>query len=66
VDSPSGFKVPAAIRAVDDILVHPERLYSAAELEAKQKELNKIRYDAIEKVGVNLNAKVRKVFGNTK
>ena len=39
VDSPTGFKVPAAIRAVDDILVHPEKLYSQAEFEEKQKEL---------------------------
>ncbi len=63
VDSPSGFKVPAAIRAVDDILVHPERLYTAAEFEQKQAELNKIRYEAIEKIGKGLNPKVRKVFG---
>jgi phosphoenolpyruvate carboxykinase (ATP) len=66
VDSPTGFKVPASIRAVDDILVHPERLYSEADFEAKQKELNKIRYEAIEKVGGGLNAKVRKVFGKVK
>src|SRR4030043_216261 len=66
VDSPSGFKVPAAIRAVDDILVHPERLYTAAEFEQKQAELNKIRYEAIEKIGGGLNAKVRKVFGKKK
>jgi phosphoenolpyruvate carboxykinase (ATP) len=66
VESPSGFKVPAAIRAVDDILVHPERLYAAAELETKQQELNKVRYEAIEKVGGGLNPKVRKVFGNMK
>jgi phosphoenolpyruvate carboxykinase (ATP) len=65
VDSPSGFQVPAAIRAVDDILVHPERLYSKAELEAKQKDLNKVRYDAIEKVGSGLNSKIKKVFGNS-
>jgi phosphoenolpyruvate carboxykinase (ATP) len=62
VDSPSGFKVPAAIRAVDDILVHPERLYTAAEFEQKKKELNKIRYEAIEKIGPGLNPKVSKVF----
>jgi phosphoenolpyruvate carboxykinase (ATP) len=66
VESPSGFKVPASIRAVDDILVHPERLYSAEEFAQKQKELNKIRYEAIEKVGSGLNAKVGKVFGNMK
>jgi phosphoenolpyruvate carboxykinase (ATP) len=64
--SPSGFKVPSSIRAVDDILVHPERLYSRLDFETKQRELNKIRYEAIEKVGPNLNAKVRQVFGNYK
>jgi hypothetical protein len=65
MDSPTGFKVPAAIRAVDDILVHPERLYTRAEFEQKQGELNRIRYEAIEKVGGGLNPKVRKVFGGT-
>ncbi len=62
MDSPSGFKVPAAIRAVDDIMVHPERLYTVAEFEERQKELNQVRYEAIEKVGPGLNAKVRKIF----
>jgi phosphoenolpyruvate carboxykinase (ATP) len=65
MDSPSGFQVPASIRAVDDILVHPEKLYTAAEFEQKQAELNKIRYEAIEKIGSGLNPKVRKVFGNS-
>ncbi len=63
VDSPSGFKVPASIRAVDDILVHPERLYTQSEFEEKQKELQRIRYDSVEKIGGGLNPKVRKVFG---
>jgi phosphoenolpyruvate carboxykinase (ATP) len=63
MDSPTGFKVPASIRAVDDILVHPERLYSRSEFEEKQRELNHIRYEAIEKVGSGLNARVRNVFG---
>jgi len=63
MDSPSGFKVPASIRAVDDILVHPEKLYTVAEFEQKQKELSKIRNEAIEKIGGGLNAKVRGVFG---
>ncbi|MFC1913983.1 phosphoenolpyruvate carboxykinase (ATP) [Chloroflexota bacterium] len=62
VDSPTGFKVPAAIRAVDDILVHPERLYSRSEFEEKQKELNRIRYEAVEKIGGALHADIRKVF----
>ena len=64
VESAAGFKVPSAIRAVDDIMVHPERLYSVAEFEQKQYELKAIRYDAIEKVGLGLNAKVKKVFDN--
>jgi phosphoenolpyruvate carboxykinase (ATP) len=63
VDSPAGFKVPTSIRAVDDILVHPERLYSRAEFEQKRKELNNIRCGAIEKVGGGLYRQVREVFG---
>jgi hypothetical protein len=55
--------VPAAIRAVDDILVHPERLYTRTGFADKQTELNRIRYDAIEKIEGGLNPKVRKVFG---
>lgn len=62
VGSPTGFKVPAAIRAVDDILVHPERLYSRTEFEEKQRELNRVRYDAVEKIGDALHPDIRKVF----
>lgn len=62
VDSPTGFQVPAAIRTVDDILVHPERLYSRSEFEAKQKELNRFRREAIEKIGGGLHPGIRNVF----
>jgi phosphoenolpyruvate carboxykinase (ATP) len=62
VDSPTGFQVPAAIRAVDDILVHPERLYSPAEFEQKQSELNQIRAEAVEKIGNKLHADIKNVF----
>ena len=62
VDSPAGFQVPAAIRAVDDILVHPERLYSPAEFEQKQSELNQIRAEAVEKIGNKLHADIKNVF----
>lgn len=62
VDSPTGFKVPAAIRAVDDILVHPERLYTRSEFEEKQNELHRLRYEAVEKIGDGLHPKVREVF----
>ncbi|MEA3298320.1 MAG: phosphoenolpyruvate carboxykinase (ATP) [Chloroflexota bacterium] len=62
VDSPTGFKVPRAIRYVDDIYLHPERLYSKAEFAEKQKKLSQIRREAIEKVGDSLNSNVRNVF----
>jgi phosphoenolpyruvate carboxykinase (ATP) len=63
VESPCGFNVPSSIRAVDDILVHPERLYTKAEFADKQQELDDIRREAIEKVGGGLYPQVRRVFG---
>ena len=62
VDSPVGLQVPVAIRVVDDIYVHPEKLYSSSEYKEKQGELNKIRYEAVAKLGGNLHANIRKVF----
>ncbi len=62
IDSPTGFKVPAAIRAVDDILVHPERLYAHSEFEEKQKELHRLRYEAVEKLSSGLHPKIQEVF----
>jgi phosphoenolpyruvate carboxykinase (ATP) len=62
VDSPTGFKVPRAIRLVDDIYLHPEKLYSRAEFEERHKELNRIRYEAIEKNGGALYPNIRNVF----
>ena len=62
VDSPTGFKVPAAIRAVDDVLVHPERLYSKAEFEERQKGLDRIRADAVAEIGGGLHPDIRHVF----
>lgn len=62
VDSPTGFKVPAAIRAVDDILVHPERLYNHAEFEEKQAGLHRLRHEAVEQIGGSLHPNIREVF----
>ncbi len=62
IDSPTGFKVPRAIRLVDDIYVHPERLYSPSEFEAEQGELNQIRCEAVEKIGHSLHPDMRNVF----
>ncbi|MFC1981057.1 hypothetical protein ACFLVN_02290 [Chloroflexota bacterium] len=47
---------------MDDILVHPERLYTRAAFEEKQGELNRIRYQAVEKIGSTLHPDIKKVF----
>ena len=65
VDSPTGFMVPKAIRYVDDIYLHPEKLYSRTEFEERQRELSKIRYESVEKLGDSLHPEVRKVFGKS-
>ncbi len=62
VDSPTGFQVPASIRSVDDILVHPERLYTRTEFEEKQSELHGLRLQAVEQIGDRLRPAVRDVF----
>jgi phosphoenolpyruvate carboxykinase (ATP) len=62
LDSPAGFKVPKAIRYVDDIYLHPEKLYSRTEFEKRQKEVNRIRYQAVKKLGDSLHSDIRKVF----
>jgi len=62
VDSPTGFKVPRSIRYVDDIYLHPEKLYSRTEFEKKQSELNKIRYESVKELGNLLHPDIRGVF----
>jgi len=62
IDSPTGFEVPKAIRNVDDIYLHPEKLYSIAEFEEKQKELNKFRRKAIKKIDTTLHPNIKTVF----
>ncbi len=62
VDSPSGFKVPRAIRVVDDVYLHPEKVYSQAEFAEKHRELQKIRYEAVEKIGGKLHSNIKKIF----
>jgi phosphoenolpyruvate carboxykinase (ATP) len=66
IDSPTGFKVPRAIRMVDDIYLHPENLYSKAEFEAKQRKLNYFRCKVIEKIGDVLHVNIRDVFSAQK
>ena len=62
VDSPTGLEVPAAVRSVDDIYFHPERLYSEEDFSARQEELGKFRRESIEKIGRDLHDDIRSVF----
>lgn len=62
VDSPIGLKVPAAVRAVDDIFFHPEKLYTVNEFEESQQKLKALRRTAIEKVGPGLHPDIKRVF----
>lgn len=62
IDSPTGFKVPKAVRTVDETFLHPEKLYSVEEFEERQRELNRIRAEAVEKTGPGLDRAIRGVF----
>jgi phosphoenolpyruvate carboxykinase (ATP) len=62
IDSPTGFKIPKAVRQLDDIYLHPEKLCSKIEFEERQKELNAIRREAIEKLDNGLHPDIRRVF----
>ncbi|MEE9593812.1 MAG: phosphoenolpyruvate carboxykinase (ATP), partial [Candidatus Hydrothermarchaeales archaeon] len=61
-DSPAGFKVPTAVRLVDEVFLHPEKLYTHSEFEEKQEKLNQIRREAIEKLGSAIHPDIRKVL----
>jgi hypothetical protein len=65
VDSPTGFKVPRAVRYMDDIYLHPEKLYSKTEFGEKQRELNKVRYESVKKLGDRLHPEVTAVFAKS-
>ncbi|MFX1392224.1 MAG: phosphoenolpyruvate carboxykinase (ATP) [Promethearchaeota archaeon] len=60
--SPTGLLVPTAIRKVDKLYVHPERLYTRQEFEEKQNQLDHMRYEIIKKYGENLHPNIRAVF----
>jgi phosphoenolpyruvate carboxykinase (ATP) len=62
VDSPTGFQVPRAIRVVDDIFMHPEKLFTWYDFEERQRKLKRIRYRSIQKIGSGLHRSIRNVF----
>lgn len=61
-DSPSGFKVPKAIRRVDNIYWSPEKLYSKTEFEERQRILDHARNEALGKLGDNLPNEIKECF----
>jgi len=73
-DSPTGFKVPVAVRQVDDSYFHPEKLSSGdfeedgvfkeypEQFEITQKKLTRLRQEAIDKIGDRLHPAIRNVF----
>ena len=63
--SPTGLIVPTAIRKVDKLYMHPERLYTKQEFKEKQAQLEKIRYETIKKYGEKLHPNIRGVFLKT-
>lgn len=62
IESAGGFKVPRAVRGVDPIFFHPEKLYSVSEFEEREKKLVKSIQEAIERVGEGMNSKILRVF----
>lgn len=62
VDSPTGFKVPKAIRMVDDIYSHPEKLYSKYDFNEVQEKMRKVRLNSIDKLGDKLHPDIKNVF----
>jgi len=65
VDSPTGFKVPGAVRYLDDIYSHPEKLYSRIEFEEKQRSLTKTRYEVVEQFCNSLHPNIRNALGES-
>ena len=63
-DSPTGFEVPGSVRHVDDIYFHPEKLFTTAEFDDYQTALNRVRREAIQKLGDTLDPAIRRTFDN--
>lgn len=61
VDSPVGFKVPVAVRGVDSIYFHPEKLYPESEFKRKRTELFQ-KYREILQKFEGLEPKIKNVF----
>ena len=58
---PPGWWCPRAIRAVDSILVRPEKLFTAADFEARQRALDRQRAEYMDNYP-GLDARIKAVF----
>jgi len=59
IDSPTGFKVPGAVRYLDDIYSHPEKLYTKGEFEEQQRAVTRTRREVVEQFGNSLHPNIR-------
>jgi phosphoenolpyruvate carboxykinase (ATP) len=59
----TGLMIPRSIRAVDTILVHPEKLFSAADFEARQRALDRQRAEYMDNYP-GLDPRITAVFQN--
>jgi phosphoenolpyruvate carboxykinase (ATP) len=57
----TGLTVPRAVRVVDSVLMRPEKLFLAADFEARQRALNRQRAEYMDKYP-DLDAEIRSVF----
>ncbi|KPJ56561.1 hypothetical protein AMJ49_04600 [Parcubacteria bacterium DG_74_2] len=62
IDSALSLKVPVAVRGVDDIYLHPEKLYLKEKFEEKKTELLQRYRKIIQKLGDKLHPEIRNVF----
>jgi len=53
--------IPRSIRAVDSILMHPEKLFAAADFESRQRNLDRQRADLMDNYP-GLDAEIKAVF----
>ena len=60
----TGLTVPCAVRSVDSILFHPEKLFPAEEFDALQRSLDEKRVAFLDQYP-NLNPEIRAVFANS-
>jgi phosphoenolpyruvate carboxykinase (ATP) len=62
VDSATGFQVPVSVRTVDDVLFHPEKLYSSEDFNEKLGVITKLRDEAMAKVADGLHPDIKNVL----